>query len=258
MPHSDRRAFLASTATSAAGLALGSRAIRADDAATLSVMIFGGELPEVQKDLEKAYRVKVMKGGQVPPKDPARKDADNVAGLEQLAMADLWIGSIHKRTFPSEEQLAHFKKYLATGKPFVGYRAASHVFQNWLEADREVFGAKYGGHHLLEKEKTPGLNIEPTKAAADHPILKGIVPPKPLSGSYFYTELAADVTVLLESGLPSDMMPHTWVRENAKTKGRIFYTRYDAKDFAANETCRTIFLRGVAWALGATAEKVRR
>lgn len=252
--HTDRRSFLAG----AAGLALADHTPGADEPRTLAVLIFGSELPEVQKDLEKAYRVKVTKGGQVPPKDPAKKDADNVAGLEHLATADLWLGSIHKRIFPSDEQLAHFKKHLAAGKPFVGYRAASHTFQNWLEIDQEVFGAKYGGHHLLEKEKEPGLNIELTKGAADHPILKGLEPPKPVSGSYKYTELAEDVTVLLKSGLPGDMMPHTWVREIAKTKNRVFYTRYDAKEFATDETCRAILLRGIAWALGSLADQTKR
>jgi type 1 glutamine amidotransferase len=254
MPFTDRRTFLAS----AAGLALGGRVARADEPRTLAVLFFGGALPEVQKDLEKAYRLKALTGGQVPGKKVEGKEQDNVAGLEQLAAADLWIGSVSKRIFPSAEQLAHFQKYLAAGKPFVGYRAASHVFQNWLQVDQEVFGAKYGGHHLLEKEKDPGLNVELTKGAADHPILKGLEPPKPLSGSYHYTEVAADVTVLLKSGLPGDMMPHTWVRENAKTKGRVFYTRYDAKELATNETCRAIFLRGIAWALGPVAEETRR
>jgi hypothetical protein len=252
----DRRTFLVGAAT--AGLTLCGRAASADEPRTFTVLIFGGELPEVQKELEKAYRLKALKGGQVPPKDPAKKDADNVAGLEHLAAADLWIGSAHKRVFPSDGQLGHFKKYLAAGKPFVGYRAASHVFQNWLEVDQQVFGAKYGGHHLLDKEKDPGLNIELTKAGADHPILKGIEPPKPLSGSYNYTELAADVTVLLRSGLPGDMMPHTWVREHAGTKNRVFYTRYDAKDFATNPVCREILLRGIAWALVPSAAGFRR
>jgi type 1 glutamine amidotransferase len=49
--------------------------------------------------------------------------------------------------------------------------------------------------------------------------------------------------------LAGDMMPHTWTREIAKTKNRVFYTRYDAKEFATNETCREIFLRGIAWAI---------
>src|SRR4051812_30607283 len=103
--HTDRRRFLAGTA----GLALTGHTLGANEPRTLAVLIFGGELPEVRKDLETAYRVKVTKGGQVPPKDPAKKDADNVADLEHLATADLWLGSIHKRVFPSDEQLAHFK-----------------------------------------------------------------------------------------------------------------------------------------------------
>ncbi len=253
MPIADRRTFL----TGAAGLAL-CATIRAEEEKTLTVLFFGGTLPEVQTELEKLYRLKALKGGQVPGKKADGKETDNVAGLEQLATADLWIGSANKRTFPSDAQLEHFKKYLVAGKPFVGYRAASHVFENWLRADQEVFGAKYGGHHLLNKEKDDKFKIELTKGAADHPILKGLEPPKTLSGSYRYTELADDVTVLLKSGLPGDMMPHTWVRENVKTKGRAFYTRYDAKDLATNKTCREIFLRGIAWAIGPLVEKVER
>lgn len=252
MPPTDRRTFLGS----ATGLALFGRVAGADEPLALTVLFFGGDLPAVEKDLDKVYRLKALRGGQVPAKKDAKED--NVTGLEHLAAADLWVGSVHKRTFPSEAQLAHFKKYLAAGKPFVGYRAASHVFQNWLEVDQQVFGVKYGGHHLLEKEKEGVLKVELEKGAADHPILKGIEPPKPLSGSYHYTDLAADVTVLLRSGVTGDMMPHTWVRENAKTKGRVFYTRYDATELATNETCRTIFLRGIAWALGSTAGQFRR
>ncbi len=76
-------------------------------------------------------------------------------------------------------------------------------------------------------------------------------------GGLTYTEVADDVTLLLKSGLPGDMMPHTWVRENAKTKGRVFYTRYDAKELGSNETCRAIFLRGIEWVLGPLAKETR-
>lgn len=251
----DRRSFL----LTASGTVLTLPALlRAADPVPLSVLFFGGDLPEVRKDLEKDYHLKALKGGVKPtPKGQEKPaNADNITGLEQLPQTDLWIGSANKRTFPSAEQLGHFQKYLAAGKPFVGYRAASHVFQNWLAVDQEVFGAKYGGHHLLNKEKD--LKIEPTKAAEKHPILAGIEPPAPLSGSYNYTELAADVTVLLLSGLPGDMMPHTWVRANTKTKGRVFYTRYDAKELATNATCRTLFLRGITWALGGDLGKYRK
>lgn len=252
MPTLDRRSFLFASGAAA----LGSLDLRAAEPVPLTLLLFGGDLAEVRKDLDKEYAVKVLTGGQKPRRDGEKADEDNVVGLEQLATADIWVGSAAKRTFPSEAQLGHFKTFLDAGKPFVGYRAASHVFQNWLAVDQEVFGAKYGGHHLLNKD--PELTIEPTRGALGHPILKGLEPPRPASGSYKYTELAADVTVLLTSGLERDRMPHTWVRENARTKGRVFYTRYDAKELATNAVCRQIFLRGLTWALGGSLEKHRK
>lgn len=206
----------------------------------LSALFFGGELKEVRAELDKRYDLKAFAGGMV-------KGSKAVEGLEHLEKCDLWIGSIDKRCEPSMEQLEHFKKFHARGGAVAGYRAASHVFQNYLEADQAVFGAKYGGHHLLEKD--PVLVIETVEGAAENEILKGLTPPRPASGSYVYTEVTDEVNLLLKSGLPGDMMPHTWTRENAATKGRVFYTRYDAKEMAANETCREIFLRGIAWAL---------
>jgi len=256
-PTMDRRSFLAASGAAALG-ALGLPSLlRGAEPVPLAVLFFGGNLPDVRRALEKEYLVKALRAGVKPqPKGEKADTEDNVTGLEQLAEVDVWVGSAAKRTFPSEEQLGHFKKFLAAGKPFVGYRAASHVFQNWLVVDQEVFGAKYGGHHLLGKEKE--LTIEPARGAADHPILKGIEPLPPLSGSYSYTELAQDVTVLLYAGLPGNRMPHTWVRENARTRGRAFYTRYDAKELASNETCRRIFLPGLAWALGGDLTRQRK
>ncbi len=253
----DRRDFLGAMAGLAFGMSVGSGIARAsvwmaEPPVPLRLLFFGGALPEVQKELEKQYLIQAFKGGQAP----GNAKEDNVTGLEQLATAEVWIGSAHKRTFPNAEQLGHFKKYLAAGKPFVGYRAASHVFQNWLEVDKEVFGAKYGSHHLLGKEKD--LVITLGDGAKDHSILKGIEPPPPRSGSYSYTELASDVKVLLYSGLPGNMMPHTLVRENAKTGGRAFYTRYDSKELASAAVCRQIFLRGLEWALKGDLTKHRK
>jgi hypothetical protein len=244
-----RRRFLATTA--AATLALAETGRAAEKPEPLRILFFGGDLPAVRKDLEEQYVVEPLTAGVIPDK----KD-DNVAGLEQLAKAHLWVGSIAKRTLPGRQQLRHFQDYLAAGKPIVGYRAASHVFQNWLQIDREVFGMKYGVHHLSEKD--PHLQIEVAKNAKDHPLLKGLEPPPPRSGSYIYTEPADDVEVLLYSGLPGDMMPHTWTRVIKKTGNRVFYTRYDAKDLAGNATCRALFLRGLAWSLAGELEKHRK
>jgi type 1 glutamine amidotransferase len=247
MSHASRRDFLRTTsaAASLATLNLAGDAIHAAEEASLplKILFFGGDLREVHADLEATYRLEVRRGGQI---DNKQQD-DNVQGLEHLREVDLWVGSANKRTFPSEEQLNYFKEYLAAGKPFVGYRAASHVFQNWLEVDKQVFGAKYGGHHLLNKD--PELIVKPAEGALEHAIFRGITPPRPASGSYNYTELEPDVKVLLYSGLGEDMMPHTWVREIKATGNRAFYTRYDSAQIAREPVVREIFLRGILWAL---------
>lgn len=165
MPQHHRRDFLATGAAAAIAWPLVSRA--ADDLPPLKILLFSGDLPEVRKELETRYKLEVFTAGQIKGKS----GEDNVEGLERLAEADVWIGSMHKRTFPSEKQLEHVRTFLAAGKPFVGYRAASHAFQNWLAADKAIWGAKYGGHHLLDKD--PVLVIEPAEGARSIPSSRG-------------------------------------------------------------------------------------
>jgi hypothetical protein len=100
------------------------------------------------------------------------------------------------------------------------------------------------------------VEVEP--GAAEHPILAGLKSPAPISGSYVYKDVAADVTILLRSGFAGDLMPHTWVRQNARTKGRVFYTRYDAKQIADDRAARQIFINGLVWALGGEASAYRK
>jgi hypothetical protein len=242
-----RRDFLKrSVAASCAALAAGSIAPAADNARPLNILFYGGSLPSVETDLSKKVKLVVLKAGQDSKKQGNVED--NVVGLEQLKDAHLWIGSGNKRNLPSKTALQHFHDYLEAGRPFVGYRAASHIFQNFLEVDQLVWGAKYGGHHLMHKD--PELIVEYGDKAKEHPILAGLTPPAPSSGSYYYRERVDDVQVLLFSGLKGDMQPHTWTRTIAKTGNRVFYTRYDSKHIAKDEVCREIFLRGITWALG--------
>lgn len=226
------------------------RAADKNDQPTLRILFYGSAVPAVVERLKKEYRVDIMTAGA-----KSNKDKEAATGLEQLDKADLFIGTTQKRTMPSEEQLAHVKKYIEAGKPFVGYRQASHMFQNWLESDKFILGAKYGGHHLAGKEDM--LKLEIAKGQEQHPTIKGLKLPHPSSGSYFYTELDKDVTLLISCGLPGDMQPHTWVRENARTKNRVFYTRYDAKELESDAVVCEIFMRGIAWALDKDAAKFR-
>jgi type 1 glutamine amidotransferase len=244
--------FVAIAALVALGLPASSHVSAADKAepATLRILFYGSAVPAVVDDLKKIYRIEVMVAGA-----KANKDKAEATGLEQLDKTDLFIGTTQKRTMPSKAQLAHVRKYFEAGKPFVGFRQASHMFQNWLESDKYIVGAKYGGHHLQNKE--PMLKLEIAKGQENHPTIKGLKLPHPSSGSYFYSELDKDVTLLISCGLPGDMQPHTWVRENAKTKNRVFYTRYDAEELTKEPVVREIFLRGIAWALNEDAKRLR-
>ena len=83
-------------------------------------------------------------------------------------------------------------------------------------------------------------------------LLVGNLLPGPVAvavAAYRYAELADDVTVLLRSGRDRDVQPHTWVRSDSNTRGRVFYTRYDAREIRSDPAVRAIFLRGIAWAL---------
>ncbi|YCM42062.1 ThuA domain-containing protein [Verrucomicrobiaceae bacterium 227] len=80
------------------------------------------------------------------------------AGLEEkLQNTDLLFVSVRRRT-PTESQLAALRKYIASGKPVLGIRTASHAFAtnknqkipaghtSWPNWDADVFGGSYSGH----------------------------------------------------------------------------------------------------------------
>ncbi len=116
----------------------------------------------------------------------------NIAGLSELASADLLILFTRFRELPNE-QMQHFQNYLLQGKPLIGIRTATHAFRfqdsssvwkhwgnyyNGEKADwaggfgRKILGANWHTHHGHHKhQSTRGLI---PAAAAAHPINKGI------------------------------------------------------------------------------------
>lgn len=197
------------------------------------------QLSHYQKWLEANYRVKCAWAG-----DEGKKGPGALQGLESLDDCDVLLLNLY-RTEPTREQLDRIKKYFRAGKPVVGLRKASHSFKNWLEADRVVFGAKYGGH-FFEGKKEQTVRVE--KKAKDDPLVSGFKPFLCGGGLYRYTELAPEVEVLMSGGPPGKSMPVTWTRIHKETGGRIFYTRYDPKDLQKDEGCRQMVARALFWA----------
>jgi type 1 glutamine amidotransferase len=165
-----------------------------------------------------------------------------LAGIEALDHCDVFVSNL-RRTNPTPEQLAIIKKYCAAGKPVVGLRRAHHGFQNWLEADREIFGVKYGGHGGGGKDAP--LNIPDDQK--NNPLLEGFKPFLPGGGLYHHTELDPKATVLMTSTDKGKAYPQMWtlVHDNGQ---RVFYTRFDPTDVMKDEGVRNVVVRAICWA----------
>jgi rhodanese-related sulfurtransferase len=144
-----------------------------------------------------------------------------------------------------EEQLAHFKRYAASGRPIIGLRTASHAFENWKEWDREVLGGNYQNHHNNKLATT--IRIAPDTAG--NALLAGVAQDFPSAGSlYRNSPLGANSKVLLMGsveGKPAEPVAWTHTYKGAP----VFYTSLGhAKDFE-NESFNHLVMNAVQWAL---------
>ncbi len=116
------------------------------------------------------------------------------------------IVSVRRRT-PSPESLAVVRKLIASGKPVIGIRTASHAFCNrdgsvpegaaaWPEFDAEVFGGHYTNHYGVERLPTVTINGD----EVTHALLRAVstAPFKSESTLYQVRPLAESAVVMLE------------------------------------------------------------
>ncbi|KAF0178126.1 MAG: heme-binding domain-containing protein [Limisphaerales bacterium] len=202
-------------------------------------------LPVLRKQLEAKLGAKCVYLAR-----PADPKAQTIAGLEALDTADLAIIFIRRMTLP-EEQLAHFKKFAASGKPSIGLRTASHAFENWKEWDRDVLGGNYQNHHNNKLATT----VRVVPEAAGHPILKGVAKEFASPGSlYRNSPLPSGSKVLLMGsveGKPAE--PVAWTHDYQGTP--VFYTSLGHPEEFGTEAFDRLLLNAVQWAL---AQPVRK
>jgi type 1 glutamine amidotransferase len=191
------------------------------------------------------------------------KDKNNFPGIEAaLRDADLLLVSVRRRT-PVKEQLDAVRAYLATGKPLVGIRTASHAFalaRNakaltdpklaiWQDFDPEVLGGRYTNHYKA------GIVCTATVApgAAKHPILRGVnvatlTSPRSL---YKVSPLVNGTVPLVIGTIPNESAePIAWTHLYGAKKGRIFYTSMGDPDDFKQADFRRLLGNSIAWALG--------
>ena len=218
-----------------------------------------------------------LKDGTINP-----NQTNNIPGLEALQSADLMIIFTRFRNLP-DEQMAYIDKYLATGKPIIGLRTATHAFSNgkskqyakysWNGKEwsggfgRQVLGETWISHHGGHgSQSTRGILA---KGAEKHPILRGIKDGDIWGPTDVYgvrLPLPGDSMPLvmgqvLKGMKPTDeplpgpkndpMMPVAWTRtfDGAGMKTRVFTTTMGASQDFASEGLRRLLVNAAYWAV---------
>lgn len=168
-----------------------------------------------------------------------------IDGLERLRDADLAVFFTRRIKMPATE-LKPLKEYIASKKPIIGLRTASHGFQEYLEFDREVLGGNYQNHY--GKGEPTAIRIVPDHR--DHPLLRGISPETPWLSEYSMYRtgpLAVDcLPLLMASSKAADREhPAAWVRE--ADGRRVFYTTLGGKTDFDSPQFRTLLLNAISW-----------
>lgn len=208
----------------------------------------------------------------------------NIPGLEALKTADLMIIATRFRDLP-DEQMQHIVDYLATGKPVIGMRTATHAFNiggdrkyaqysfNSKAWDggfgRQILGETWINHHGQHgRESTRGIIAQDQK---NHPIVRGIEDgdiwgPTDVYGVRLPLPGDSQAIVLgqvLQGMNPTDepvagsknnpMMPIAWTKsyENEVGKrGRVFTTTMGSSTDLLSEGTRRMLVNAVYWTLG--------
>jgi type 1 glutamine amidotransferase len=188
----------------------------------------------LKKHLEAALPVECVIVSAKAEKDTA------LAGVDALATADVVV-FFSRRLQIEGESLEAVKKYVASKKPIVGIRTASHGFQKWLEFDAEVLGGNYKGH--FGKGVADVGIIDAQKA---HPVLAGVKAFKTNGSLYKNPNVSKDVTVLLEGTMGKEREPVAWVRDASGR--RVFYTSLGHQDDFKDEAFLRLVTNGLQWA----------
>jgi putative membrane-bound dehydrogenase-like protein len=182
----------------------------------------------------------------------------DLPGVEVVNDANVLLISVRRRPLP-KAQLDVIRKYIASGKPVVGIRTASHAFHllrdkppegldSWVDIDKELIGGNYQGH---TGNTSKGIIWPLTDVK--HPILTGIPAGEFPSGGTLYlnTPLDPKATELMRGRIEGNDKhePVAWTFTR-KDEGRTFYTSLGHKDDFEQPAFRRLLLNGIYWAAG--------
>jgi nicotinamidase-related amidase/type 1 glutamine amidotransferase len=201
------------------------------------------------KQLGKDFRVSFVFGDV--------KDRYHLPGLDVLNDADLALVSVRRRPLAKAE-MEIVRRFVASGKPIIGIRTASHAFAprggekladgivEWPHFDREVLGCNYAGHHG-DKLKT---TIKPAPGAEKSPLLVGVKGEFAATSSLYKSLPLAEGAVPLlvgeaEGVKQAEPVAWTWKRPDG---GRVFCTSLGAPGDFKDESFVALLRNGLLWA----------
>jgi type 1 glutamine amidotransferase len=180
-----------------------------------------------------AYGMPIDNAGMITI-SPTRHNMENLRILED---ADLAVFFIRRRAL-EPEKMEMIKKYVASGRPVLGIRTASHAFDanrnvpregggveaatanaseflsQWTDFDKDVLGGNYQGHYGHLKT---GTDVFIVPGMEDHPLLQGVEPKfNSLNWLYKNRPLRSDKIQVLLLGSNPDVPdePVMWINNN--------------------------------------------
>jgi len=190
--------------------------------------------------------------------DPS--DRNRFPGIQAVASADVLIVSVRRRTLP-KEQLDFVRNYVASGKPVLGIRTASHAFtlrnqkpppglDSWPEFDKVAFGGNYSNHYGNDlKVKLAAVDRVSDQSAS---LLAGIDMNNQLeSGGSLYrvSPLSAGTQVLINGKVVGhDAEPVAWTFRR-RDGGKSFYTSLGHVDDFSGNVLPHLLRNVIAWSL---------
>lgn len=187
-------------------------------------------------------------------------DRNRLEGIEAIDSADVLVISVRRRTLPSE-QLDRIRRYVASGKPVIGIRTASHAFSLrnseppegravWPEFDRQVFGGNYTNHYGNSLKVT--IKVAENLPSPSARLIEGVSRQEsfPSGGSlYRVSPLAEGAIVLLYgevTGHPSE--PVAWVFRR-QDGGKSFYTSLGHPEDFKQSVLPQLLANAIDWSL---------
>lgn len=190
------------------------------------------------------------------------KNPNRLVGLDALADADAMLVSVRRRPLPAAD-LDRIRAFVASGKPVLGIRTASHAFSlrdatpspgldQWPEFDSQVFGGSYTNHHgnqwITTVAADPNSEFEFIDRAS-----RGKTLYESKGSLYRVSPLLPGTQVLWNGSIPNETpepVAWTYVRNDS---GKSFYTSLGHfSDFEQDEFC-ALLLNAAYWLTDSSA-----